>query len=60
MQSITLTFTAAATGKPPKPGFCIFWMMVLAIAILDDDKRREKERRREQERAAKPTLPGLR
>ena len=31
------TFTQAASGSAkPKRGFMIFWMMIIAIAILDD------------------------
>lgn len=52
MQSITLTFTAAATSYTVHPNFSIFWLIVFAIAVLDDEKRREKERRRALERAA--------
>lgn len=58
MQSITFTFTQAASGAAkPKRGFTIFWMMVIAIAILDDGERREKERQRQREQARKPAAP---
>ena len=58
MQSITFTFTQAASGAAkPKRGFTIFWMMVLAIAILDDGERREKERQRQRTQAQKPAAP---
>ena len=55
MQSISTTFTRAATGDADtSPGFSVFWLMVLAIAILDDSDRREKERRRKQQAHAQP------
>ena len=50
MQSIKLTFTRAATGKTG----LTFWMLVLAVAILDDAERREKDRRKKRDRHAKP------
>ncbi len=56
MQSITFAFTQAASGAAkPKRGFTVFWMMVLAIAILDDGC--EKERQRQREQARKPAGP---
>lgn len=58
MQTITFTFTQAASGAAkPKRGFTIFWMMVLAIAILDDGEHREKERQRQRQQARKPAAP---
>lgn len=59
MQSITAIFTAAANGKKARFGFSLFWMMVIAIAILDDSDRREKERR-DRAAAPKPKTPGCR
>ncbi len=43
MKKISFSYNQAAGGKIDN-GFSIFWMTVLAIAILDDDERREKER----------------
>lgn len=65
MQSITLTFTEAATGHKVHPDYSIFWLIVFALCVLDDEKRREKKRRRKLERAAvlatpKPPCPGPR
>lgn len=58
MQSITFTFTQAASGAAkPKRGFTVFWMMVLAIAILDDGERREKDRQRQCAQTHKPAGP---
>jgi len=51
MQSIKLTFTRAATGRT---GFSTFWLLVLAVAILDDADRRDKDRRKKQGRQATP------
>ena len=51
MQSITLTFTAAASGTVHPP-ISLFWLIIFTIAVLDDEKRRKKERRRALERAA--------
>jgi hypothetical protein len=46
MQSISTAFTRAAAGNADTaPGVSVFWLMVLAIAILDDSERREKEQR---------------
>lgn len=60
MQSIKTTFTCAVTGNTETgPGFSIFWLMVLAIAILDDSDRREKERRRKRDQAPPPATPKL-
>jgi hypothetical protein len=59
MQLITLTFTYAASGAAKRErGFTVFWVMVLAIAILDDGDRRKKERqRRQREQVRKPAVP---
>lgn len=54
MLSIKSTFTAAASGPS---GFSVFWLLALAIAILDDADRREKERRDKREPAARPQAP---
>ena len=57
MQSIKTTFTCAVTGKTEGGrGFSIFWLMVLAIAILDDSDSRDKDRRRKPE-APSPATP---
>ncbi|MEZ0018213.1 hypothetical protein [Sinorhizobium fredii] len=54
MQSIRATFTTAARGETlSRPGFSIFWMMVLAIVILDDIDARERKRKQ----ANKPQSP---
>lgn len=65
MQSITDTFTRAASEKRHVTfGLSRYWMMVAAIASLDDSARREKERRKKRERFTHPPkrqrLPGLR
>lgn len=58
MQSITFTFTrAASVAAKPKRGFTIFWVTVLAIAILDESERREQSRQRQCEPAQKPSAP---
>jgi hypothetical protein len=53
MFSIKSTFTAAASGT----GFDIFWMLVLAIAILDDSDRRAKQQRDRKPAPPKPRCP---
>jgi hypothetical protein len=47
MRTIKPAFSRAANGdRDPGPGFSVFWLMVLAIIILDDGDRRDKDRRR--------------
>ncbi len=54
MLSIKSTFTAAASGSS---GFSVFWLLALAIAILDDADRREENRRDKREPAVWPRSP---
>lgn len=51
MKTIRKSFTQAAGGKIAGPGFSVFWLMVLAIAILDDSDGREKRKRKTAPRA---------
>lgn len=53
MQTITTTFTCAAGGTAKGSDFRLFWMLVIAIAILDDSDCREKKQRRKRAQAAK-------
>lgn len=53
MFSITSTFTAAAGGT----GSASFWMLVLAIAIINDSDRRAKERREKRSAPGTPLRP---
>jgi hypothetical protein len=47
MRTIKFAFSRAALGDQNiDPGFSVFWLMVLAIIILDDADRRDKDRRR--------------
>lgn len=45
MKTIRISFNQAAGGKTDT-GFSIFWMTVLAIAILDDSDKREQDRKK--------------
>ena len=51
MRTIRTAFTRAATGVTIKtsPDVTVYWLMIIALAILDDSERRAKERRRETE-----------
>lgn len=58
MQSLHITFTLAATGDAGiDTGASIFWLMLLALAILDDGDRRETKRRRKRLADSEPRRP---
>lgn len=51
MQPIRPAFNRAARGDTAsRPRVSVFWLMVLAIAIIDDSERREEERRKKRNR----------
>lgn len=45
MHSLRFTLTLAASGDAADTGVSVFWLTVLAIAIMDDGDRRAKKRR---------------
>ncbi|MDV6225644.1 hypothetical protein R2G56_05035 [Nitratireductor aquimarinus] len=45
MQSITLTFTVAASTKPCGTASISFWMIIWAIAILDESASKQRARK---------------
>lgn len=53
MKKISFSFNQAAGGKTDT-GFSIFWMTVLAIAILDDSDQRERDRKKKRGNAHVP------
>lgn len=53
MKTISSQFNQAARGNQ-QTGFSLFWLAVLAIAILDDSDKREKDSRRSREDAPSP------
>ncbi len=58
MQSLHITFTLAASGDAGTGADAsIFWLMLLALAILDDGDRRETKRRRKRLADQQPRRP---
>lgn len=58
MQSITLTFTVAASKKPRGTESISFWMIIWAIAILDESASKQRARKNVPART-KPPAPRI-